>query len=248
MRARARLAVEHDGERTVVRDLFSAAPLTLLPRRGASSATVHLVNSAAAPLGGDELALSVSVGPGAHLRLVGVAATLALPGTGESSCVVRIEVAEGGSCEYLPEPTVVTGRARHRALLDVTLAGTARLRARETLVLGRTGERPGLLRTGTHVVRDGRPLLRQSLDVGDPDLAASPAGLAGHRVLATELLVGHDDLAAAASGDWWSLVPLAHRAVLATALAHDAVTAGHRLAAALAASPTSQPDGAKPTG
>ncbi|MGQ0839439.1 urease accessory protein UreD [Actinokineospora sp.] len=237
MRARASLAVELVEGRTVVRTIVSAAPLTLLARRRNGPVTVHMVNSAAAPLGGDDLALSVSVGPGASLRLVGVGATLALPGVGQSRSVVRIEVGDGGTCEYLPEPTVVTRRAHHHAVLDVALVGAARLRVRETLVLGRIGERAGLLSTETHVVRDGVALVRQRLDVGDPALDDSAAGLAGHRVLASELLVGFGEPDHAAGGDWWSLVPLARGGALATALAHDAVTAKNRITTALAAMP-----------
>ena len=52
--------------------------LILLPRRSnRADAVVHLVNSATAPLGGDDLDLTVRVRAGATLRLSGVAATLA---------------------------------------------------------------------------------------------------------------------------------------------------------------------------
>ncbi|WP_020670032.1 urease accessory protein UreD [Amycolatopsis nigrescens] len=241
MKADARLTAERDGSgRTVLRELRSMAPLTLFPKRdNNSAATVHLVNSATSPLGGDELALTVLVGPGARLRLSGVAATLALPGHrgGASRSVVRIEVGAGGVCEYLPEPTVVTARADHYAELHASLGADARLRLREMLVLGRSGERPGLLRTSQHVLREGVPLLRQVLRIGDPELAASAAYLAGRRVLGTELLVWGPDPAEPTGGDWWSLTPLAAGGSLATALAHDAVTASADLASALATHP-----------
>ncbi|MGX7829698.1 urease accessory protein UreD [Actinokineospora sp. 24-640] len=236
MKARARVVAEAVGGRTVLRVLESAAPLTLVPRRGPGPVTVHLVGSAAAPLGGDDLHLTVEVGPGAELVVAGVAATVVLPGpSGEPSrAAVALRVADGGSLAYLPEPTVVTARALHTAELRATLSGTARLRCRETLVLGRTDELPGTLVSDWHVVRDGVPLLRQRLAVGDPGLDASPAGQAGHRVLATELRVGDPDVPTPTSGDWWSLVPLAHGGTLATVLAHNAVTAGRRLAEAMA--------------
>ncbi|MCP2259554.1 urease accessory protein [Streptoalloteichus tenebrarius] len=247
MRARARLVVARDDAgRTVVRELRSMTPLTLVPRRprvrardGDDAATVHLVSSATAPLGGDELDLTVVVGPGAGLRLHGVAATLALPGhhPGGSGADVRIEVAEGGWLEYLPEPTVVTARADHTATLRVDLASDARFRSREVLVLGRSGERAGRLRSTVHLTRAGEPLLRQRVDVGEAWLDASAAHLAGRRVLATELLVWGPDPAEPASGDWWSLVPLARGGSMATALAADAVTAHHALATAVAAHP-----------
>lgn len=241
MRARARLAVELRDGRSVLSELRSAAPLTLVPQRrhGASTAVVHLVSSATAPLGGDDLSLEVRVGPGARLELRGIAATLALPGLhGERSCAsIRFDIDVGATVEFRPEPTVVTARAAHSALFTANLADTARLRYREVLVLGRVGEQPGSLDSTVEIVRAGTPLLRQRIDIGDPALAASSAYLAGHRVLATELLVWGEDPAQARSGEWWSLVPLARGGTLATALAGDAVTAQRRLAEALAAHP-----------
>jgi urease accessory protein len=225
VKAHARLVAECSGGRTVLREVRSVAPLTLIPKRGSS--TVHLVNSASAPLGGDELRLSVRVGAGARLRLCGVAATVALPGprAAGSVSIVDIEVERDGVLEHLPEPTVITSRARHTAELVASLEPGARLRTREVLVLGRTGERPGRLRSTQRVVRAGLPVLHQTLDIGDPALDASVAYLAGHRVLATEVLLWGEDGAEPVSGDWWSLTPLAAGGSLITALAGDAVTA-----------------------
>lgn len=241
MRARAALAVARRDGRTVVTTLRGQAPLALVPRRGtagaaAPEAVVHLVGSASTPLAGDDVELEVTVGPGADLVLTGVAAAVALPGTGRPSrTVLRCRVDDGGSLTYLPEPTVVTGRAEHHAVLAVDLAPTASLRARDVLVAGRTGERAGRYRGTVRVLSDGHPLLVQTQQIGDPRLDGSPAHLAGHRVLGTEIVVGTGDPVAPAAGDGWSLSPLAGRGALATAVAHDAVTAGRRLTAALAA-------------
>ncbi|PRY46461.1 urease accessory protein UreD [Umezawaea tangerina] len=241
MKARARLVVERDADgRNVVRDLRSMAPITLVPHRSrvrsaAAPALVHLVSSVTAPLGGDDLELAVEVGAGAHLVLRGVAATLALPGhlPGGSRARVRIAAGEGASVQYVPEPTVVTGRARHEAELAVELAAGARLRTREVLVLGRADERPGSLVSTVRVRREGGPLLHQSLRIGVPELDASTAHLAGRRVLGTEVLSWGEDPVSAVSHDWWSLVPLARGGSLVTALAGDAVTAQGWLDAAL---------------
>jgi urease accessory protein len=227
VKAHARLTACFDGTRTVLRELRSMAPLTLFPRRGRGPvAVVHLVNSATSPLGGDDLLLSVHVGPGASLRLSGVAATLALPGLhGEGSVsTVSVVVEEGGSLEYLPEPTVVTARANHAAVFRAALAPDAYLHTREVLVLGRAGENPGSLTTSQHVTRGSLPVLRQTLTVGDSTLDGSLAVLAGRRVLATDLVVGGPELPAA-SGEWWSRSPLAGGGTLTTSLAPDAVTA-----------------------
>ncbi|ALL77153.1 hypothetical protein AD006_20870 [Pseudonocardia sp. EC080610-09] len=239
MRARASLAVELRDGRTVVTVLRAQAPLALVPRRGAAAAAspdavVHLVGSASTPLAGDDVRLDVTVGPGARLVLTGVAAAVALPGAGRPSrTVLSCTVGDGGALTYLPEPTVVTGRADHETVLDADLAPTASLRARDLLVGGRTGERPGRYRGTVRITERGLPLLVQTQEIGDPDLDGSPAHLAGHRVLGTEVLVGDDGGTRPAAGEGWSLSPLAVRGVLATAVAHDAVTADRRLTEAL---------------
>ncbi|MCI2423166.1 urease accessory protein UreD [Saccharopolyspora sp. K220] len=241
MRASALLSVElGSGGRSVVRELRSEAPMTLVPRRTATAspdgiAVVHLVGSAATPVGGDRVDLRVRVGPGARLQLRGTAATVALPGqhAEHSRSTVRIDVEAGGTIEYLPEATVISARADHQAEMTIELGEGARARCRELLVLGRYGERPGRLITTTHVARTGTPLLRQRLDIGEHRLATSAGYLAGARVLATETVVWDHDPAEPASGEWWSLAPLTAGGALATAVAADAVTAQRRLAEAI---------------
>lgn len=238
MRARARLVVtKGPNGRSVVREMRSMAPLRLVPHRGRTGpALVHLVSSVTAPLGGDDLDLEVRVEPGASLVLRGVAATLALPGhrPGASRSAVRVELGDGATLEYLPEATVVTARARHEALFRAELAEGARLRTREILVLGRCGEPPGSLDTTVDVRRNGT-VIKQTSRLGVPEVDGSPAGLAGRRVLGTELRCGDTGLLGAVSGEWWSLVPLAREGWLATALGDDAVTVERALARALAA-------------
>jgi urease accessory protein len=245
--ARARLVVERRGARTVVRELRSQPPLTLLPQRGAvaarsPAAIVHMLSSATTPLGGDDVGLEVVVGPGAQLVLTGVAATLALPGqgtSGPSRLVVRLTVGDAAAVQYLPEPTVVTRRADHRGELHAELGAGARLRCREVLVAGRTAEPSGRYLGLTRVVdtATGRPLLVQGQELGDPTLHASGAHLAGRRVLGTEVLVWGEDPPSGLAGEWWSLTPLAGRGSLATAVGTDAVTAGRGLALAIAGHP-----------
>jgi urease accessory protein len=132
---------------------------------------------------------------------------------------------------------VVTARASHEAGFAAHLAGDARLRTREVLVLGRSGERPGDLVSTVRVRRDGVAALHQAQRIGVPELDASPAHLAGRRVLGTEILFWGEDPGVAVSHDWWSLVPLARGGSLASALADDAVTAGRWLDEAVVAHP-----------
>jgi urease accessory protein len=222
------------------------APLRLVPTRSSRQGPVlvHLVSAVTAPLGGDDLELHVRVGPGAALELRGVAATLALPGqhAGRSRALVHVELAERASLAYRPEPTVVTARACHEAVFRARMAEDARLRVREVLVLGRVNERSGSLDTTVDVRRGGpvkAPVIKQTTRLGTPEVDESPAGLAGRRVLGTELLCWGDDLPGAVSGDWWSLVPLANGGSLTTAVADDAVTVERALDAAYARHPGS---------
>ncbi|MCW0215054.1 MAG: urease accessory protein UreD [Pseudonocardia sp.] len=160
MRARTVLTVERgpDG-RSLVRELRSQSPLSLVPRRGTAAAgesavTVHMVGSASTPLAGDDVELDVRVGPGADLVLTGVAAAVALPGLVTASTVtIRFEIGEGASLQYLPEPTVITARANHHTTLLAQLHPTARLRAREVLVAGRAGESSGRYRGTVRVTQ-----------------------------------------------------------------------------------------------
>ncbi|MBW0103868.1 urease accessory protein UreD [Pseudonocardia sp. KRD291] len=244
MRARASLTVERDPDgRSSVRELRSQSPLALVPRRGTAAGrdpavTVHLVGSASTPLAGDDVELDVRVGPGADLVLTGVAAAVALPGTDRPSrLTVRVDVGEGASLQYLPEPTVITARADHRTLLSATMGPGARLRCRDVLVAGRSGERAGRYAGTTRVCDGSRVLLVQTQELGDAVLQGSPAHLAGRRVLGTEFLVWDADPQVASAGDWWSLTPLAHRGSLATAVGPDAVSTRRDLDAALLAHP-----------
>jgi urease accessory protein len=218
--------------------LASQAPLVL--RRTPDA--VYLVGGAAGPLGGDSLALSISVGPGAYLRVRTAAAAIALPGLDGLESVLRVSIAvgEGGRLEYLPEPVVVTDRARHATLVSVTLAPGASLALRDEILLGRHDEAGGTARTDLQVSYAGRPLLRHALAVSGTDpVSLGPAILAGHRAVGTLLLVNargtdgacgqeesaesrrHGETAGAAEV---AVMPLAGPGVLVTALAHDAVT------------------------
>src|SRR3954469_22249788 len=75
--------------------------------------TVHLVSTAATPLGGDTIAVWVVVERGAARRGGGAAARVPLPGhsTAPSSPDWHLEVS--GGLDVDPEPTVVAGGSRH---------------------------------------------------------------------------------------------------------------------------------------
>ena len=230
--------------------LSSQVPLVL--RR--TPEAVYVVGGAAGPIGGDELALRISVGAMAFLRVRTAAASIALPGPDGLESVLRIlvDVGAGARLEYLPEPVVVSAGARHATIIRVTLAEGASLLLRDEVLLGRHGEAGGASRTELRVSYAGRPLLRQSLEVsgGDPaDLG--PAVLAGHRGVGTLLVVdpaldsrstGASDpapvvadrttAAAVAGQPSVAVMALAGPGILVTALADDAVTLRRNLSAA----------------
>jgi urease accessory protein len=168
--------------------LSSQVPLVL--RRTPDA--VYVVGGAAGPIGGDELALRISVGAGAFLRVRTAAAAIALPGPEglESVLRVTVDVGTGARLEYLPEPVVVSAGARHATIIGVTLAEGASLLLRDEVLLGRHGEAGGTGRTQWSVTYAGRPLLRQSLEVSGTDTADRGAAvLAGHRGVGTLLHV-----------------------------------------------------------
>ena len=178
MKASAALVAERGADGTTRLPVQrSQAPLIL--RRTAEA--VYLVGGAAGPLGGDVLELRIEVREGAALRLRTAAAAVALPGRDgrESLLSVTITVAAGARLEYLPEPTIAAGGARHRTDIRVDLAAGAALVLRDEVILGRHGERGGACRTRLRADLAGRPLLRHELDVSGTDEVSLGPGWMG---------------------------------------------------------------------
>ena len=138
--------------------------------------TVHLVSAAATPLGGDTVTVRVVVEPGARLRVRSVAATIVLPGaaTTESSSVWRVEAA--GAVDIDPQPTVVAGAARHPSSTEVRLTGAGRLRMRERVQIGRSGEQHGFWSGAWYADVDSAPLLRHRVELGAGSVTSDALG------------------------------------------------------------------------
>jgi len=189
MRAHAVAVAEPGPYGTRLSTLRSAAPLLLRPTPDA----LYLVSGAAGPLGGDELALDLTVRAGARLTVRTTAASLVLPGPTGDRSVLRVNavVEAGARLDFLPEPTIVAARARHVTDARITLTGNAALTWRDDLILGRHGETGGTCVSRLYADLDGRPLLRHALDL-DPsdDATTGPAVLQGHRRIGTVLAVG----------------------------------------------------------
>jgi urease accessory protein len=240
VRAAAAVEAERDpatgGTRCPV--LRSAPPLTL---RRTGGDRVHLVGSTAGPVGGDDLALTVRVGPAATLTLASIAASLVHPGPAgrRSTFTVDAEVGAGGALAWQTEPTVLVRGCDHEASVRVRLAAGARLAWREVVVLGRHHEPSGSLLQRLRVDRDGRPLVRNDLAIGPAwDASDGPAGIGDARAVATALVVapGAADLTVPqADGARATVLPLADDAALVTVLAGAAGTAIACLDAAIPA-------------
>lgn len=185
MRARAAVVTSLAGGRTVISGLSSAPPLTL---RQTGPRTVHLVSTAAGPLGGDRLELDLDIAPGTSLEVGSVAGTLVLPGDGESVMVISAHVGAGAVLRFAPQPTVLAAGCAHRLVVRLTLAADARVFWREEIVFGRYGEAPGRCHARFDATYDGRPLLRQEYTVGDPATDASPAVYGDARCVGTTLI------------------------------------------------------------
>ncbi|WP_280258628.1 urease accessory protein UreD [Nocardia abscessus] len=200
--------------RTELRIVATTSALPEIHASGGLSArrtgpnTVHLIGTAATPLGGDELDIVIAVAPGAELVVRSVAATLALPGAATPLSFGRwhLEVGSGATLDFDPEPMVVAGGARHHTVTTIRLASGARLRMRERVQVGRAGENGGEWRGDLIADVDDMPLLRHRLALG----AGTPAddALAAPRALASEL-VYPDECAATTTGLTQTRLPLA---------------------------------------
>lgn len=233
MKATAHIRAELRHGRTVVTELRGTVPL--VPRVVSvpgDTPEIVFVGGAAGPIGGDELAIRVRVGAGASLRIRTAAAALVVIGDGTPAHQrVDLEVADGGSLEWLPEPVVVAARARFHTAVRAELGLGARLVAAETLVLGRSREPCGDAVSRWDVLAEGRPVLRQQTAYGPGAHPGwrGPAGTAGGTVIATRLALPAP-ATRAASVPGRSVCDLAAGGTLTTVTARDALAAARLMA------------------
>jgi urease accessory protein len=133
--------------------------------------TVHLVSTAAGPLGGDTIHLRVTVEPGARLRLCSVAATIVLPAVNGPASRVCWSIDVAGDLDIDPQPTLVAAGASHTTETHVRLTDAATVRIHERVQIGRSGEREGFWSGSLHADLDGAPLLRHRVELGTGSLA-----------------------------------------------------------------------------
>jgi urease accessory protein len=138
--------------------------------------TVHLVSSAATPLGGDAIHVRVVVEKDAKLRLRSAAAAVTLPGpvTPESHAFWTLQAA--GDLDVDPQPTVVAADSRHFTATHLDITGSGRVRFRERVQIGRSGERQGFWSSTLHADVDGGALLRHRIELGSTSVADDELG------------------------------------------------------------------------
>ena len=184
--ARLELAFERVGPRSVLARREHRGPLVVqkpLYPEGSGVCQCVIVHPPAGIVGGDRLALDVSVGPRACAQLTTPGATRWYRSAGlEASQRVDAHVAEGALLEWLPQGTIVHDGARATSALRVDLAGDGGFIGVEVVSLGRhaSGERfrCGQWRQRFEIVRDGAPIWSERAVLGGGGaLLASPVGL-----------------------------------------------------------------------
>lgn len=225
MRSRVEVVSEVTDDGTPVLVRLHADGALAVRRTG--PATVHLVGTAAGPLGGDVVEIDLVVRAGARLEVEGVAATVALPGAAGDGAtwVVTADVADGADLRCAPQPLVVSRGAVLRTTTRLALAPTARADVVEQIVLGRHGE-PGGTWSG-RLVADvgGVPVVRQTQSSHLLAAGPYPPGAGPPRALVSRLLLGGAPVAGPATSGAAVLCPLAAGGTLLTAYAADLGTA-----------------------
>jgi len=231
--SRTTASVEAGG---VLDHVYCAPPLTLRRIFGEddSSCALCLVGTAAGPLPGDDLQLSLHLGTGARASLMAAGASIAQGG--HNPLPARLSVSAvlgpGARLEADPGAVVVCSGASVDISVSIELADDAAVQWREVVVLGRTGEAAGAATLRWDVQRGHRPLLRQFVDLRDPRWAAWPGVIAGARVIASELISGPAVHARTEVGSPTCVAAaLDAQSMLLTVLGNDAAQVGAELAA-----------------
>ena len=81
-----------------------------------------------------------------------------------------------GELDLDPQPTVVAGGSRHATSTRLSVTGPGRIRVRERIQIGRTGEQQGFWSGSLHADVNGEPLLRHRIELGGGTVAHDELG------------------------------------------------------------------------
>jgi urease accessory protein len=232
--ARTAAVVEPGG---VLGELACAPPLTLrqVHSDAADRCELRLVGTAAGPLAGDDLAVSLRLQAGARatLRATGASVAQGRPGGGPAELAIRADLGVGSDLVADPGALIVCQGSRVNVRVELALDAGAAVEWRELIVLGRSGEPPGQATLRWDVTRAGRPVLRQFADLADladPALGGWAGLTAGRRVLACALIAGPAVSARTVVASPVAVAQrLAGQALLVTVLADDTAAATRQL-------------------
>jgi urease accessory protein len=120
-----------------------------------------LLNTAGGLTGGDRIDIEVTLAARSRATVTSAAAEKIYRALdGEAEVGVHIELGDGASLAWLPQPTILFDKARLNRRTDVAIAGNATFLGVETLIFGRSamGEEVnrGAARDSWRVRRDGR--------------------------------------------------------------------------------------------
>jgi urease accessory protein len=151
---------------------------------------VVLVQTSAGPLGGDHIEVDVEIESGAALELTATAATLAYPASEQASISVRCRVGAQARVAWLAQPLILAAGCNLVSNVDIDLAEGAAAVVRETIVLGRHGERAGRYQGTIRSDLSDRPLLRDEVRIDGTDPTTTLVALGDARVVSTLAVLG----------------------------------------------------------
>lgn len=164
-----RIAVERAGDRarfSVLDQGLYLAPRPVAGTAGPLHLRVALIGIHMMLLGGDDVRIELHVGSGVTLEVIEPAGMVAYDADGcASRWSLDAVLAEGSALIWDGAPFVVAGGANVQRETRVRFAERSRVLLRETLVLGRSGEPGGALRSVTRLTGPSGDSLYEDLDL-----------------------------------------------------------------------------------
>ncbi|MEM6578518.1 MAG: urease accessory protein UreD [Pseudomonadota bacterium] len=191
-RGEAAIKLKSVDQTTALDDLRMSGCLKALFPRPSNRLDTILVNTSGGLTGGDQLSVSVSLGPDTRFCLTTQAAERVYRAqTGSASVRSEVTIAAGASLFWLPQELILFDGCALERHFHGALDRDARLLMVEPIVFGRKlmGERLRQIRFRDHVSidRDGKPLYRDVIDLSASiaDRLNARAGGAGAGAIAT---------------------------------------------------------------